>query len=161
MDQSCEYTKNFEDVVLSQCMFGTPYQKATRFRCFGWVPEELRKRCHGSTRQTGKLPCGNGAHRVLEFGGELTALSAAYPPNLCRAYARSLVSLRCEIVSRDRAYRGLQLAGEGEKVKRHKLRGDTTESKKENKKLEHGHSQIIAYFVLLLLRACFCNFVFL
>ena len=126
-----------DDLFLSQCCFGTPYRKNTRLRCYGKVPSKLGLRCVarglkfscGASRQRG--------HAVLEFGGENTKAAAAYPRDLCRAWAKEVVSWRCELADRRVALAGVDLTTEGRKVKRHRLRGPTLVGNKELKEDEN------------------------
>ena len=65
------------DIDFEACMFGTPYRKPTRLRCWNWEPSELSRRC---TTQDGVYACGRDraqGHEVLEFGKKCTAEAAA------------------------------------------------------------------------------------
>ena len=71
------------DVTFSACMFGSPYQKHTRLRCWNWTPVSIEnQRC---SLVGGVFSCGRTSaapHSTLEFGGLSTADAAAYVPGL-------------------------------------------------------------------------------
>ena len=76
------------DVTFSACLFGAPYQKPTRLRCWNWVPPSLLgKKCSLSGDD---FSCGRtreAPHTTLEFGSHSTADAAEYVPGLCTAWA--------------------------------------------------------------------------
>ena len=77
---------------------------------------------------------------MLEFGGKPTSEAAAYAPGVCRAWAADLAdALTCD-TSPGQALQGVQLQQEG-RVKRHRLRGNHEESKKEQRRREDQASQ--------------------
>ena len=108
-----------EDLTLSQCHFGAPYRKNTRLRCYNEVPKTLAKKCSvaGDHFTCGTLRADG--HSVLEFGGADTQAAAAYPPELCRQWAKAVVDWRCSKVSAKKALAQVQLVREGGKVRRH------------------------------------------
>ena len=111
-------------------MFGAPFKKPTRLRCWNWYPDELNKVC--SLKQ-GMFSCGKSAeagHEVLEFGGRSTSTAASYWPGLTKEWASALRSRTVVADSSPQAWQEVTLANEG-KVKRHTLRGNTELTPKE------------------------------
>ena len=77
----------YRDLRLSYCRFGAVWRKHTRIRFWGAYPSELALRCvTTSSGSTCGLPPG-ASHEVLEFGGRSTSDAAAYPAQLCTAWA--------------------------------------------------------------------------
>ena len=139
VDATCQDMPSHQDVVLSQCRFGTPWKKDTRFRSYGAFPKELDKQCsmRRSTWTCGVLR--SEGHKVLEFGKASTRAAAAYPPKLCKAYAKFAVRLRCEGADPQRSLAEVRLTKTGA-VKRHLLRGETVDSKRQRKEQEDKDS---------------------
>ena len=81
-------SKRFRDIRMSYCMFGKAYQKNTRFRVWGRNLQGLGKLC---CKKKGKLACGRKEHKQLGWDGEDTAKAAAYPKQLCIAYAKAIM----------------------------------------------------------------------
>ena len=89
-----------EDVFLTQCMFGTPWRKATRIRVFGplnlaslgrvcGAASDFRPRFHRRAPS-----CGQGVHVRLGFaprGGTVAGGAAPASTTLAAAYPRSFV----------------------------------------------------------------------
>jgi hypothetical protein len=79
--------------------------------------------------------CGRAAHQVLEFGSTPTGPAAAYPPKLCHFMSDLLVDSAAGIASAAEARGTANVISEG-RVKRHALRGDTSDSAREIKRAE-------------------------
>jgi site-specific DNA-cytosine methylase len=71
----------FEDAVVSQCLFGAPYRKDTKFRLWNAKASALEHRC---TKSAEGHTCGTHRHCVLAFDGLPTGHtgSAVGAPNL-------------------------------------------------------------------------------
>ena len=126
----------FEDICLTACMFGAPYMKATRIRCWNWAPNSLRdKRCRLSQEV---FSCGRSqqeGHRVLEFGGASTKEAAAYVPLLCEAWALDIRHHLENSTDRVAAVDLVARVSHGP-VSRHVLRGPTEDSARAVRKTE-------------------------
>ena len=128
------------DVVYSCCMFGAPYQKHTRLRCWNWHPASLVN--HKCTSVGEVFSCGRtfaDPHVALEFGSLSTADAAAYVPELCQAWAQDVRSYFVKTPDCVDAQRAIAAVASGP-VRRHVFRGATDESAKEIKKAEDQKS---------------------
>ena len=57
---------SFEDAVVSQCLFGAPYRKDTKFRLWNAKASDLEHRC---TKSSEGHTCGVEKHDILAFDG--------------------------------------------------------------------------------------------
>ena len=81
----------YEDIRFTPCMFGAPYQKPTRLRCWNWRPTSLlNNRCKlvNDVFSCGRLR--SEGHLVLEFGGGSTRKAATYVPGLCHSWVQDI-----------------------------------------------------------------------
>ena len=126
----------YSDILFSACMFGAPYQKHTRLRCWNWLPPSLEG--HQCSLTASGFSCGRTStegHEVLEFGGRSTADAAAYVPGLCSAWARDIRAFFEETPDYFAAQQAIDVASSG-RVRRHQFRGATDESAKEKQRQE-------------------------
>jgi len=111
-------------------MFGAPHKKPTILRRWGGGgPADLAQTC---STTAGDLSCGNVRHQLLEFGAGSTAAAADYPPGLCSRWARAVADHLTQASSDTGAREQAELQEDG-RVKRHRARGDTEDSRREQK----------------------------
>ena len=119
------------DVTFTACMFGAPYQKPTRLRCWNWVPPSmLGKRC---TLSGDVFTCGRtreSPHSTLEFGSLSTSDAAEYVPALCTAWASDVFDYFSESPAYMAARREVVEFSHGN-VRRHVFRGSTDQTTRE------------------------------
>ena len=128
------------DVAFCACMYGAPYRKETLLRCWNWKPKALTKMC---VLQDGQFSCGRSqeqGHEVLEFGGHSTALAAEYVEGVCAAWALDLANAVSADTSKGQPLELVRATSQG-RVRRHALRGEDAESKKERRRREDLDSQ--------------------
>ena len=131
--------ENQTDVVFSHCMYGKPYRKHTKVRCFGWSPKEFAKKC---SQVNGEFACGrsrDNPHVTLEFGKGNTAEAAEYPKDACVAWANELAKELGVNMLTETAADGVHLAKFGV-IHRHASRGTDELGARERKRMEDASS---------------------
>ena len=125
-----------QETLVHYCRFGASYRKPTIFYSFGsFRPRSLAKTCTKGTRRRRETSCGRLVHTTLGFDGLPTAGAAAYPPQLCAAYASDLLGFERSLSAPMRA-----VCKSSGKVRRHIDRGASRQSAREVKAAEDDKS---------------------
>ena len=123
------------DSEYSDVLFCSCFQKPNRLRCWNWHPTKLEKMC---SLEGDRFTCGGSrleGHTVLEFGSLKTSVAASYGKKLCREWADALAEAVAHDNTTVKVLESTSLHSEG-RVRRHQLRGEDAESRRERRRAE-------------------------